>query len=148
VFAQIASRQAGTASEDTWVLGYRGTSTDAGAPYQSAICTVNETATSVRGPGSTGDIGIWVHIAVTYDGAIERLYRDGTEIMTRALTGAIIAGPTRIMVGAADNGAALINEYFTGSIDDLRIYASALCRPKTSRRSRRHEAHCLQRFTS
>ena len=64
----------------------------------------------------------WSHVAATYDGSTIRVYRDGTEIATETVTGAITAssGPLRI------GGTQLWSEWFEGMIDEVRVYNRAL----------------------
>ena len=65
----------------------------------------------------------WQHIAITYDGTFMRTYLDGV------LTGAADvphadAGTVFSRFEAGRNRAA--NQYFRGSIDDLRVYDVAI----------------------
>jgi hypothetical protein len=66
--------------------------------------------------------GTWTHLAAVYDGAAIRVYRDGTEIATQAATGTPVAsdGPLRL------GGNAIWNEWFAGTLDEVRVYARAL----------------------
>jgi len=67
-------------------------------------------------------VNTWTHLATTYDGANLRLYVNGTQAATTALTGAkaVSTGPLKI------GGNALWSEWFAGLIDDVRIYDRAL----------------------
>jgi len=128
-FAQIVSRQFSTGNEDTWLLGYRGTSEmmGTGAPSQTAFRTMTTGSTlELLGVQSVPDVNTWVHLAATFDGTSERLYRNGVEIASRSLQGSLVPETSRIVIGAGDNGPAVTDEFFTGSIDDLQIYATAL----------------------
>jgi hypothetical protein len=64
----------------------------------------------------------WTHLTYTYDGANMRMYVNGTLVRTVARTGNIVlsTGPLRI------GGNAGWGEYFTGLIDDVRVYNRAL----------------------
>ena len=64
----------------------------------------------------------WVHLAATYDGATLRLYVNGAQVGSRAVTQsmALSAGPLQI------GGNAVWGEYFSGLIDDVRVYNRAL----------------------
>jgi hypothetical protein len=68
-------------------------------------------------------LGTWAHVAVTYDGATQRLYVNGALVASRAQTGnmAVSASPLRIGGNAAWAG-----EFFQGLIDDVRVYGRAL----------------------
>jgi chitodextrinase len=67
-------------------------------------------------------LGAWTHLATTYDGATLRLFVDGAEASRRTLTGDIAAsaGPLRL------GGNAVWNEWFSGTIDEVRVYDRAL----------------------
>ena len=65
----------------------------------------------------------WQHVAVTYDGATVRTYCDGvlsvSSIVSRAMAGTLFS---RLEAGRNRAG----NQYFAGSIDDVRVYYAAL----------------------
>ncbi len=65
---------------------------------------------------------VWTHVAITYDGATLRIFVNGTQVATRAQTGAIVTstGPLRI------GGNGVWGEFFQGRIDELRVYSRAL----------------------
>ena len=75
--------------------------------------------------GATGTAQLrlvaWTHLAVTYDGSTLRLYVNGIESTTRALSGPIATSGGALRIG----GNALGTEWFNGRIDDVRVYASA-----------------------
>lgn len=61
-------------------------------------------------------LNTWVHLALTFDGATIRLYRNGVEVSTVANSGAIGGGTFSFLV-APDTQA---------QVDDVRIFNSAL----------------------
>ncbi len=67
-------------------------------------------------------LNAWSHLAATYDGANLRFYVNGALITTKATSGAMpnTANPLRI------GGNAIWGEYFSGLIDEVRIYNRAL----------------------
>jgi hypothetical protein len=65
---------------------------------------------------------VWRHLAGTYDGATLRLYVNGIQVGARALIGVINATASPLMIG----GNSVWNEFFAGTIDDLRVYNRAL----------------------
>jgi hypothetical protein len=67
-------------------------------------------------------VNAWTHLAATYDGATLRLYVNGAQQATRAVTGPLqtSAGPLRI------GGNGVWDEWFAGLIDDVRVYNRAL----------------------
>jgi glucose/arabinose dehydrogenase len=75
---------------------------------------------SARGPAAL-PLGTWSHLAATYDGASLRLYVNGALAQTTPVTGnmTVSTGPLRL------GGNAVWGEYFTGTIDDVRIYDRA-----------------------
>ena len=66
--------------------------------------------------------GVWTHLAVTYDGAALRVYRNGTQAATKAATGAIQTSTGALRIG----GNLIWGEYLDGRIDEVRIYNRAL----------------------
>ena len=64
----------------------------------------------------------WAHLASTYDGAVLRLYFNGTQVSSKNVTGAMAnsAGPLQI------GGNNVWAEWFQGQMDDLRVYNRAL----------------------
>jgi uncharacterized membrane protein len=76
--------------------------------------------------GVTGNAAVaidsWVHLAVTYDGSALNLYVNGSQVATRAITGAIATSSQPLRIG----GNASYGEFFDGTIDEVRIYNRAL----------------------
>jgi glucose/arabinose dehydrogenase len=64
----------------------------------------------------------WSHLAATYDGATLRIYVNGTQVGSRAQSGAIRTSTGPLSLG----GDALYGQYFAGRIDEVRIYSRAL----------------------
>jgi glucose/arabinose dehydrogenase len=67
-------------------------------------------------------ISSWTHLAATYDGAMLRLFVNGTEVGTAPVSGALLTSNGVLRIG----GNSLWGEYFAGRIDDVRIYKRAL----------------------
>jgi hypothetical protein len=84
-----------------------------------------------------GDIGAtaalpantWSHLATTWNGTTWKLYVDGVEKATKAFAGPIpvSAGPLKI------GGNAIWSEWFSGRIDDVRIYNRGLTAAEVAR---------------
>ncbi|MEU1393889.1 MULTISPECIES: LamG-like jellyroll fold domain-containing protein [unclassified Nonomuraea] len=70
-----------------------------------------------RAPLTTGS---WTHLAVTHDGTTARLYVNGTEV-AQASIGALQDSGGALQIGANT----VWSEYFSGLIDELRIYNRA-----------------------
>jgi prepilin-type N-terminal cleavage/methylation domain-containing protein len=68
--------------------------------------------------------GTWTHIAGVYDGSSMRLYMNGTEVGTSAVTGTIRTGGASVWIGA--NPPTVSDRPFEGRIDEIRVYDMAL----------------------
>ena len=64
----------------------------------------------------------WTHVAATYDGLNLRLYVNGTQVSSRALSGAMPVSTGALRIG----GNTIWPEWFTGLIDEVRVYNRAL----------------------
>jgi len=64
----------------------------------------------------------WSHVATTYDGTTARLYVNGSEVASRTLGGGVTTSTNPLRIG----GNGVWGEYFSGSIDEVRIYRRAL----------------------
>ncbi len=64
----------------------------------------------------------WTHLAATYDGATLRLYVNGTQASSRPVTGSILTSANPLQIG----GDSIYGQYFTGLIDEVRVYNTAL----------------------
>ena len=71
---------------------------------------------------TTLPLNTWTHLAATYDGAVQRLYVNGTEVANRAQTGSIVTSLNPLQIG----GDSLYGQYFSGMIDEIRVYNVAL----------------------
>ena len=67
-------------------------------------------------------VGLWTHLAATYDGTTQRLYVNGTQVSSLAVAGTIITSTSPLKIG----GNAIWGEWFNGTIDEIRIYNRAL----------------------
>ena len=72
--------------------------------------------------GSQLAAGAWTHLAATYDGANQRLYVNGVQVSSRAQTGSISTSSSPLRIG----GSPTLGQYFSGLIDEVRIYNRAL----------------------
>lgn len=68
--------------------------------------------------------GNWHHLASTFDGQAYRLFIDGRLAATRRDPTPIQSGRGSIEIGRINEGGG--SKYFTGLIDDVRIYPTAL----------------------
>ena len=73
--------------------------------------------------GTTANpVNAWTHVALTYDGAMLRLYVNGVQAASEAKTGSIQTTTNPLWIG----GNTPYGEYFQGVIDEIRIYNRAL----------------------
>jgi hypothetical protein len=64
----------------------------------------------------------WTHLAAAYDGSNLRMYVNGTLVRTQAVTGNIVETSGALRIG----GNSVWGEYFSGLIDEVRVYNTAL----------------------
>jgi len=76
-----------------------------------------DSTTSYPSDGST-----WMHVAATYDGAVQRLYINGSEEVSNPALITIGTNNTALSIGAQADGIRL----YDGTMDDVRIYNYAL----------------------
>ena len=81
-----------------------------GGGYKDAIATTGLTT------------GAWTHLAETFDGSSVRLYVNGTLVATTAAAGALASSTNPLRIG----GNNIWGEYFSGLIDEVRVYNRAL----------------------
>ncbi|HWN27636.1 MAG TPA: LamG-like jellyroll fold domain-containing protein, partial [Actinomycetospora sp.] len=89
-----------------------------GTPAASIFTT---SALTAAGPPALG-LSQWTHLAMTWNGSMLRLYVDGAEIATLAAPGPLLTSNGVLRIG----GNSLRGEFFTGLIDEVRIYDRAL----------------------
>jgi Concanavalin A-like lectin/glucanases superfamily len=83
--------------------------------------TVNGNVGSLKG-GASLTPNKWSHLAATYDGKVQRLFVDGKEVSSRPQTGSIQQSNNALQIG----GSTVWGAYFSGLIDEVRIYNRAL----------------------
>jgi hypothetical protein len=71
----------------------------------------------VDGPGSL-PLNAWSYLTGTYDGATLRMYVNGTLVASQAYSGGMLAANGPLQFG----GNSIWGEYFSGLIDEVRIY--------------------------
>jgi concanavalin A-like lectin/glucanase superfamily protein/Big-like domain-containing protein/glucose/sorbosone dehydrogenase/Calx-beta domain-containing protein len=67
-------------------------------------------------------LNVWTHLAATYDGATLRLYVNGGQVGTLARSGSMAVSTRVLRIG----GNAVWGEYFSGRIDEVRVYNRTL----------------------
>jgi hypothetical protein len=84
------------------------------------VFTLNDN--NLRG-GSTLPVNAWTHLALTYNGSTVRLYINGAEAGAIPSTGnAVVTSAAPLHIG----GNSIWGEWFSGLIDEVRIYNRAL----------------------
>ncbi len=64
----------------------------------------------------------WTHLAATYDGTTLLLYVNGVQVASRAVSDSITSSTQALQIG----GDAAYGQYFTGIIDEVRVYNLAI----------------------
>ncbi len=67
-------------------------------------------------------INTWSFVVTTYDGTTQRLYINGVEVSSRAQAGPMVTSTGVLRFG----GNNLYSEFFTGRLDEIRLYNRAL----------------------
>jgi Concanavalin A-like lectin/glucanases superfamily len=67
-------------------------------------------------------VNAWTHLAATFDGTTLRMFRNGVQFGSRAVSGPLLTSTGPLQIG----GNSLWGEFFQGRMDDLRIYNRAL----------------------
>ncbi len=96
-------------------------SSDAGALRPAGGATIGSGSPLVYGP-TANPVNTWTHVALTYDGSTMRLFVNGTQVASTAASGTIQATDNPLWIGGNNP----YGEYFTGLIDDVRVYNRAL----------------------
>jgi hypothetical protein len=95
---------------------------DADTPAASVFTT---SALTAAGPPAVG-LGSWTHLAMTWDGSLIRLYVDGAVVATRSAPGSLLTSTGQLRIG----GNSLRGEFFSGLIDEVRVYNRVLSTAK------------------
>ncbi|MEX2235377.1 MAG: fibronectin type III domain-containing protein [Cyclobacteriaceae bacterium] len=110
-----------TVSGFHWIVSY-------GTAATSSAMFIGQSGTQLKGGGYANDlnvsnfwaVGVWHHLCLTYDGTTAKLYADGTLIASGVKTWNLAL--SKAYIGRQVND----SEYWNGSIDDVRIYNTAL----------------------
>lgn len=81
---------------------------------------------SVATASPTFTVGTWYHVAMTRDNSLVKIYINGTLINSTSTAGYTITYSTNTVlgfIGARVNS----DQYFNGSIDDIKVYDRVLC---------------------
>ncbi len=103
---------------DAWALN---AGHDNGALVPAGGATINGNAQWITGV-SASPVGSWTHVALTYDGATLRLFVNGVQVSSRAVSGPVQSVTNPLWIG----GNQPYGEFFNGLIDEARVYNRAL----------------------
>ena len=92
-----------------------------GTNRPSANAFVGSTDADTRGTAQIPS-NAWTHLAATYDGTTLALYVNGTQVSQTAVGGSIVTSTGALKIG----GNAIWGEFFSGLIDEVRIYNRTL----------------------
>lgn len=83
--------------------------------------------TDVLSPSGPSLLNTWTHVAAVYNGSTVTLYRNGVAVGTpvTVVAGNITGSTSPVRIGAIND----TRYYFTGSLDDVRVYNRALSSP-------------------
>ncbi len=86
--------------------------------------TIMQNGTRRRAQAPVGAIvaGQTYHVAGTYDGTTMRLYVNGAQVATTALTGAVTQNTNTLIIGSWDGS----TEFMRGTVDEVAVYGTAL----------------------
>jgi hypothetical protein len=113
----ILSRQL---SDEFWEIYNLSTINDELVVYAGTDVTP---APNVRVRGAA-PVGVWMHVAATYDGATLNLYRDGQLLGTSPLTRALPIGSNPLYIGTNKNPTR--NDVYIGLLDEVVLYSVPL----------------------
>jgi hypothetical protein len=104
--------------DDNYMLS---ASSNGGPPGPTGAGTFGGTFQQVAGPSALG-VNTWTHVAVTFDGANLTVWVNGVSVASQAATPPLLTSNLPLQIG----GDSIFGQYFTGRIDEVRIYNRAL----------------------
>lgn len=95
----------------------------ANSDWNSLTGVIYSGGEKMMGGGSTLPVNVWTHVAMTYDKATMRIFVNGQQVSSKAVTGAVLTSTGKLTIGGNYTWS---DEFFAGNIDELRIYNRAL----------------------
>ncbi len=113
-----------------YIVNKRSGESGYGLLIDSSNRAVLVTGSSSYGSGAAAGVsladGAWHYIVGTYDNATRRVYVDGNLQYTSAVSGQLTGGGTiEMRIGRASDASGG-SSYFSGSVDELKVYSTAL----------------------
>jgi len=93
-----------------------------GSTLEGGSYSISSGGHVVTMPLTSGDLNVWMHVALTYDGMAWRIYKNGVLINSSTDAQGAITVPGNWTIGATAYG----DEYFSGSIKDVSLFNKAL----------------------
>jgi hypothetical protein len=90
-------------------------------PQPASTINVAGSDVSATGPSAL-PLNTWSHLAATYNGTTLRIYLNGAQVGSMAVSGSITTSTGQLSIG----GNNVWGEYFAGLIDEVRVYNRAL----------------------
>jgi len=90
--------------------------------WQASIRMEDNSSNTLVWGGGLPILNEWYHLALTYDGSTQKIYVNGQLKNSKAVTGKLKVNARDLSIGS-DNAS---QKFFNGSIDDVKIYGSAL----------------------
>ncbi len=120
--ARLISKAIGVnSSEHYWMIS---TIDSGGIKLRFRVRTGNSTS-ELKASGGNLTLNLWTHVAVVYDGATMRIYKDGFQVGTAPKSGTL-ATNSSVMTSIGNQPSVAGSRPFDGLIDDVRIYSQAL----------------------
>ncbi|MBN1529109.1 MAG: PQQ-dependent sugar dehydrogenase, partial [Thermoleophilaceae bacterium] len=83
------------------------------------LFTTSDLATTGTAPLA---LNTWTHLAMTWDGTTQRLFLNGVQVSSQAVSGTLVNSAGALRFG----GNNVWTEWFSGALDEIRIYNRAL----------------------
>ena len=106
---------------DVWTLALL----DVGAGAQLKATVAGMSPTTIRGVSEAIDYNVFTHVAMTFDGSNIRLFKNGKEILTQAVTGKLANDELPFIIGASSPSPSSTTT-FEGTIDEVKVWNRAL----------------------
>ncbi|MEA3056575.1 MAG: hypothetical protein QOD30_2007, partial [Actinomycetota bacterium] len=76
----------------------------------------------LQAPAGAVVAGTTYHVVATYDGTTQRLYVNGAQVASAALSGGATVTTSAVRIGSWDGG----SEFFNGMVDEVALYSTVL----------------------